>query len=154
VVDQNGVINAYAGAGGGFGGDGGPALQAGVNPSGMAFSSDGTLFFIDGNRVRKSRRRKSPSPDRAMSRSVAMAVRPPAQPETHRGRCRGATQASAGTNRVRRVSTDGIITTFTGNGAAAPSLMAPRPQTTIATANGLAVGSTLYIADAGHAFVA
>ena len=59
----------------------------------------------------------------------------------------------AGTNRVRRVGTDGIITTFTGNGAAAPFADGgPGPQTTIATANGLAVGpdQALYIADAGH----
>src|SRR5262249_50639806 len=59
----------------------------------------------------------------------------------------------AATNRVRRVGTNGIITTFAGNGAAAPFADGgPGPQTAIATANGLAAGpdQSLYVADAGH----
>jgi hypothetical protein len=129
VVDQNGVINAYAGAGGGFGGDGGPALQAGVNPSGMAFSSDGTLFFIDGNRVRKI------TPQGIISTVAGpgnVAFSGDGGPATSAGLDaprdvavgRDASIYIAGTNRVRRVGTDGIITTFTATVLPRPSRMA------------------------------
>ena len=59
----------------------------------------------------------------------------------------------AATNRVRRVGTNGIISTFAGNGAAAPFADGgPGPQTAIATANGLGTGpdQAIYVADAGH----
>lgn len=159
VVDQNGVINAYAGASVLFGGDGGPALQAGLaSPSGMAFSSDGTLFFVDNDRVRK-----------VTPQGIISTVAGPGNgafsgdggPATSAGLDaprdlavgRDASIYIAGTNRVRRVGTDGIIATFAGNGAAAPFLDGgPGPQSAIATANGLAVGpdQAIYVADAGH----
>jgi RHS repeat-associated protein len=159
VVDQNGVINAYAGASVNFGGDGGPALQAGLaSPSGMAFSSDGTLFFVDNDRVRK-----------VTPQGIISTVAGPGNgafsgdggPATSAGLeaprditvGRDGSFYIAATNRVRRVGSDGIITTFAGNGAAAPFADGgPGPQTTIATANGLAVGpdQAAYVADAGH----
>ena len=158
VVDQNGVINAYAGAGGGFSGDGGPALQAGVNPSGMAFSSDGTLYFVDNTRVRKVTPQGIISTVAGPGNGAfsgdggpALSAGLDAPRDVTVGR--DGSIYIAATNRVRRVGTNGIINTFAGNGAAAPFVDGgPGPQTAIATANGLATGpdQAIYIADAGH----
>ncbi len=56
-VDVNGVITTIAGTGiGGFSGDNGPATAANLNsPVGMAFDSQGDLYFaeFDNNRIRK-----------------------------------------------------------------------------------------------------
>ena len=142
VVDQNGVINAYAGAGGGFSGDGGPALQAGVNPSGMAFSSDGTLFFVDNTRVRKVTPQGIISTVAGPGNGAfsgdggpALSAGLDAPRDVTVGR--DGSIYIAATNRVRRVGTNGIINTFAGNGAAAPFVDGgPGPQTAIATANG------------------
>ena len=159
VVDQNGVINAYAGADALFGGDGGPALQAGLqSPSGMAFTTDGTLFFVDNDRIRK-----------VTPQGIITTVAGPGNGAFNGD---GGPALSAGldgprdltvgadgsiyiaaTNRVRRVGTDGVISTFAGNGAAAPFADGgPGPQSAIATANALATGpdGVIYVADAGH----
>jgi len=50
----NGTLTVFAGTGQhGFSGDGGPAIDAKLDgPGGMAFSPSGTLYFVDGNRVR------------------------------------------------------------------------------------------------------
>jgi len=50
----NGDLTVFAGTGQpGFSGDGGPAVDARLsNAGGMAMSSTGTLYFVDGNRVR------------------------------------------------------------------------------------------------------
>jgi len=158
VVDQNGVINAYAGAGGGFSGDGGPALQAGANPSGMAFSSDGTLFFVDNTRVRKVTPQGIISTVAGPGNGAFNGDGGPALSAGLDGPRdvtvgRDGSIYIAATNRVRRVGTNGIINTFAGNGAAAPFVDGgPGPQTAIATANGLATGpdQAIYVADAGH----
>ncbi len=159
VVDQNGVINAYAGADVLFGGDGGPALQAGLqSPSGMAFASDGSLYFIDNDRVRK-----------VTPQGIISTVAGPANgafngdggPATSAGLDgprdlalgRDGSIYIAATNRVRRVGTNGIINTFAGNGAAAPFLDGgPGPQSAFTTAAGIVAGpdQAIYVADAGH----
>ncbi len=161
VVDQNGVINAYAGSDALTGGDGGPALQAGLaSPSGMSFSSDGTLFFVDANSIRKVTPQgiistvAGPGPGNGSfsgDGGPALSAGLDAPRDVTVGR--DGSFYIAGTNRVRRVGTDGIINTFTGNGNAAPFADGgPGPQTAIATANGLAAGpdQAIYVADAGH----
>jgi sugar lactone lactonase YvrE len=54
-IDTNGVILTVAGGQYGFSGDGGPALQAGVEGSvfGLALLPNGDLIFSAGNRVRR-----------------------------------------------------------------------------------------------------
>jgi RHS repeat-associated protein len=161
VVDQNGVINAYAGSDALTGGDGGPALQAGLaSPSGMSFSSEGTLFFVDANSIRKVTPQgiistvAGPGPGNGSfsgDGGPALSAGLDAPRDVTVGR--DGSFYIAATNRVRRVGTDGIINTFTGNGAAAPFADGgPGPQTTIATANGVASGAdqAIYVADAGH----
>ena len=161
VVDQNGVINAYAGSDALFGGDGGPALQAGLaSPSGMAFASEGTLFFVDANQIRKVTPQgiistvAGPGPGNgSFSGDGGPALSAGLDAPRDVAVTRDGSIYIAATNRVRRVGTDGVISTFAGNGAAAPFVDGgPGPQTTIATANGLAAGADqgIYVADAGH----
>ena len=159
VVDQNGVINAYAGADALFGGDGGPALQAGLqSPNGMAFTADGTLFFVDNDRIRKVTPQGIISTVAGPGNGAFNGDGGPALSAGLDGP-RDVTVGADGsiyiaaTNRVRRVGTDGVISTFAGNGAAAPFADGgPGPQSAIATANALATGpdGTIYVADAGH----
>ena len=53
-VDSSGIIGLFAGAGAfGYSGDGGPATQAELSTVGdMTFAADGTLYFVDGCRIR------------------------------------------------------------------------------------------------------
>ena len=51
-VDRNGIITRVAGNGSrDYGGDGGPALQAGLYPSGIKAAADGSLFISDSSKV-------------------------------------------------------------------------------------------------------
>jgi sugar lactone lactonase YvrE len=55
-VTAGGIITTVAGTGtSGFSGDGGPATSAKINPQGVAVDADGNLFIADGNnnRIRK-----------------------------------------------------------------------------------------------------
>ncbi|MBK6980993.1 MAG: VCBS repeat-containing protein [Betaproteobacteria bacterium] len=74
-VDANGIVSTVAGNGSAtHGGDGGPAMQAGIAPIGLAFDAAGNLYIADTDN-----------------------------------------------HRIRRVGTNGIITTVAGNGVAASS---------------------------------
>jgi len=55
-IDKTGTIRTIAGTGSAqYGGDGGPATKAGINPIGVAIDSAGTIFLTEGfsERVRK-----------------------------------------------------------------------------------------------------
>src|SRR5205823_1843148 len=55
-VGADGIITTVAGNSSvSFSGDGGPATQAGLNPSGIAVASDGSLYIVDreNNRIRR-----------------------------------------------------------------------------------------------------
>jgi sugar lactone lactonase YvrE len=54
-IDKTGTIRTIAGTGAQYGGDGGPATKAGINPIGVAIDSAGTIFLTEGfsERVRK-----------------------------------------------------------------------------------------------------
>jgi uncharacterized protein (TIGR03437 family) len=55
VLRPNGTLEAFAGTGAkGFGGDGGPAKQALLDsPSGLAVTTNGTVYILDGRRIRR-----------------------------------------------------------------------------------------------------
>jgi RHS repeat-associated protein len=104
-VGTDGIITTVAGNGTyGYSGDGGPAIQAGLsNPFGVAVGQDGSIYIAD-----------------------------------------------TGNHRIRRVGTDGIITTVAGNGIQGYSGDGgPATQASLSNPNGVAVGQdgSIYIAD-------
>jgi len=131
-VSPAGIISTYAGTGvDGYSGDGGPALQAQIQLDGkMAIDAAGTLYFTDGvdNVVRRI------TPDGIISTYAGngqLAVAP------NSGNNGQATKAPLGlfagglavdsagnlyiaedfTDQIRKVSLNGIITTYAGSGA-------------------------------------
>jgi|CXWL01.1.fsa_nt_gi RHS repeat-associated protein len=107
-VGQDGIITTVAGNGTpGFSGDGGPALQASLNqPSGIAIAADGSLYFVDSSN-----------------------------------------------NRIRRVGSDGIISTVAGNGGVGFSGDGgPATQAWFYYPNDIAFGTdgSLYISDTSN----
>jgi RHS repeat-associated protein len=124
-IGPDGVITRFAGGGGGFCGDGGPATNACLSyPRGLAVGSDGSVYIADEN----NRRIRRVSPDGIITTVAG---------SNGGGTCTGdggqATQAKlaapkgvavapdgslyiADCDRVRRVGGDGIITTVAGGG--------------------------------------
>nr|WP_186289551.1 RHS repeat-associated core domain-containing protein [Methylomonas koyamae] len=130
-ISPDGVLSTVAGNGGsGFGGDGGPAFNAKLfSPDGLAFGPDGSLFVMDSgnNRVRKistdgiittaagnGNNRYSGDGGPAVNAGIrlggGLAVSPSGEVYI--------TEAGFGANtsRVRKVRTDGLISTFAGGG--------------------------------------
>ncbi len=133
-VDANGIITTYAGNGDhGYGGNGGPALNAALDyPGGLAFDAAGNFYISDhhNNQIRRV------SSNGSLITPYAGAGGPDAFGFAgDDGPARGATLdlpvglafdaagnlyiADQHNNRVRRVSPGGIITTFAGDGQAA-----------------------------------
>jgi uncharacterized protein (TIGR03437 family) len=128
-IDRNGIITTIAGTGNpGFGGDGGPAIQAQLyGPFGLDFDASGNLIFVDefNNRVRmispggtittlagdgQARFGGDNGPARQASFNQPTGLR------VYKG---GVYVADGGNNRIRRIDlATGIITTVAGNGAA------------------------------------
>jgi hypothetical protein len=124
-VGTNGIITVVAGTGtGGFSGDGGPATNAMLNyPQGLAVDAAGNLFIAESKRIRKvgtngiittvaGNGTYGFSGDGGQATNAALSTPP-----------RLAVDASGNlfladydNYRVRRVGTDGIITTVAGNG--------------------------------------
>jgi uncharacterized protein (TIGR03437 family) len=160
-VSTNGIITTVAGNGAaGFSGDGGPATGAGIYPAGVVVDGSGNLFIPDAvnNRVRK-----------VSTNGIVTTV-------AGNNGCCGfsgdggpATRASlvgpigvavdgegnlfiadSNNNRVRKVSTDGIIATVAGNGTSGFSGDGgPAINAQMAGSNGVAVDGegNLFIAD-------
>ncbi len=160
-VDTNGIISTFAGNGiGGFGGDGGPATQAQLLwPSGVAVDTLGNLYIADtyNNRIRK------------VDKNGTITTVAGNGDEDYGGDGGPAVQAAlqfpldvaidASGNlyiadyynyRIRKVDTNGIITTVAGNGEEGYSGDGgPATQAMLFEPQGVAVDASgnLYIAD-------
>ncbi|MBK8753245.1 MAG: hypothetical protein IPL99_17140 [Candidatus Competibacteraceae bacterium] len=123
-VGPDGIITTFAGNGrAGAGGDGGPATQASLGfPSGIAMAPDGSLLIADMGRIRRV------GPDGIITTIAGNGLPgfsgdggPATQAQLQRVRMAVAPDGSVliadfDNNRIRRVGSDGIITTFAGNG--------------------------------------
>ncbi len=166
-VGTDGNITTVAGTGiFGFSGDGGPATQAQFyNPKGVAIGSDGSIYISDSgnNRVR-----------RVGTDGIITTVAGTGIYGGFSGDGGPATQAKLlqpegvaigsdgiiyfvdgnGNNRVRRVGTDGIITTVAGTGifAGFSGDGGPATQAYLSGPRGVAIGSdgSIYIVDDGN----
>ena len=124
-VDTQGLITTIAGVGTlGYSGDGGPATMASISPDGLAVDSAGNIFICAGSRVRE------------ISGGIIPTIAGNGSSNVDSGDGGLATAASlgcygvavdgadnvfipeGGTNRVRRISSAGIITTVAGDGNA------------------------------------
>ena len=158
------VIASVAGKGVGFGGEGGPATEAQfTSPFGIAVASDGSYYIADGNNYRVRRVGPDgiiqtiagngvsgyggdggPATDAQFSVLSDIALGPD-----------GALYIADTLNqRIRRVSSDGIITTVAGGGQPADGLGdgGPATQARLGNTHGVRVGpdGSLYIADPGR----
>ncbi|MGE0101097.1 MAG: hypothetical protein AB7H86_00545 [Blastocatellales bacterium] len=124
-IDTNGIIRTIAGKGpGGFSGDGGPAIDAELSfPIGLAFDTTGNLFIADfsNNRIRKIALDGTIS---TIAGNGGSSVGGDGGPATDAGVLYPADMvfdaqgnmliAQLAISRIRRVGTDGIITTIAG----------------------------------------
>ncbi len=165
-VGPDGIITTVAGnPDTGSGGDGGPAVNAGLTfPSGIALGPDGSLYFADINNSRI--RRIDPigiittvagTGNPAFSGDGGPAVAANVSPVGVAFGSDGSLYiADAGTQRIRRVGSDGIITTVAGGGVQNADLSGgdggPAVGAYMQQPSGIALGpdGNLYIADIGH----
>jgi uncharacterized protein (TIGR03437 family) len=170
-VSADGVIITVAGTGQyGFSGDGGPATAAQLwNPTGVAVDASGNLFIADGynNRIRKVSTNgviatvagNGPS---AFSGDGGLATAASLFLQDTGNRAGGSVAvdsagnlfiADIGNNRIRKVTTTGVITTVAGNGTAnfsgdggpAVSASLSLPAAVVVDAS-----DNLFIADSGN----
>ena len=170
-VAKDGIIDTVAGNGTqGFGGDGGPAVEATLNGYFMrsiAVANDGNIFVLDYRRVRRI------GPDGIIATVIGSGLEPPSgdygEPGVDNGDGGAAAQAGislsassisvgpdgsifiADGDRIRRVGADGIIRTVAGRwGYVSPGTGdgGPAGDATL-RADSLAVGpdGTIYLAD-------
>ncbi len=129
-VTPAGIISTIAGNGkAGFSGDGGPAVNATLGESGgLAIDLTGNTYFteVTNQRVRKVNANGIISTVAGNGKTGFSGDGGPANNASLNRPGRVATDTKGniyisdqGNNRIRRVSPDGIITTFAGNGAAA-----------------------------------
>jgi trimeric autotransporter adhesin len=170
-VDTNGIITIVAGKGGWWSnlGDGGPATNAGLAlPTGVALDSSGDLFIADqaNNRVRE-----------VLTNGIIVTVAgttPYENPGSYSGDGGPATNATlnrptavaldnAGNlfiadylnSRVRKVDTNGIITTFAGGGTNVPIIGCAATNASLNYCSGVAADTSgnIFIADSGSNLV-
>jgi sugar lactone lactonase YvrE len=159
-LSPDGMVRTVAGIFGspGFSGDGGPATEAQLqNPTGIALDAEGNLFIADRNRVRK-----------VGADGVITTVAGNGE-DDYSGDGGPATQAAVsaigiavddagnifilGSNRVRKVSPEGMITTIAGIGTPGYSGDGgPAAEAQLWAARSLAVdqAGNIYIADIGN----
>jgi sugar lactone lactonase YvrE len=125
-VDISGIITTVAGKGTeGFGGDGGAALSAELYPWGVALDPSGNLYIADGGNYRVRKVSTSGTIATVAGRGTrGFSGDGGPAPSAELGFTGGVALDSAGNtyiadaenNRLRRVSTSGIISTVAGNG--------------------------------------
>ena len=163
-VAPDGIISTFAGRWNEFSGDGGPATEAGLDtPSGIAVDRSGNVFIADtgNNRIRRI------TPDgiiTTLSGGERQGLSGDGGPATEAALNgpEGVTVDAVGNvyiadkdnHRIRRVGTDGIITTFAGTGTKRGFSGDGGPATDahLASPAGVAMDAdgNLYIADAGN----
>jgi len=128
VVNSSGIISTYAGNGnGGYGGDGGPATNASIHqPFGLALDSAGNLYFADyaNNRIRCVYRNGTIATVAGNGKLGSSGDAGPATSAELNGPYDVAVDSSGdifiadyGNNKIREVTTNGIINTIAGTGA-------------------------------------
>jgi sugar lactone lactonase YvrE len=163
-VTPDGTITTVVGTGDvGSGGDGGPATEAELNhPTGLAVGSDGTVYIADtgNNRIRRvdtngiittvaGTGEEGQTGDAVPADTAALAL--PEGVAVHR--TGDLYIADTGNDRIRRVDTDGIITTVAGVGTpGAGGDDGPAIEASLNGPRGIALTSdgTLHIADTGN----
>jgi len=163
-VDTSGIITTIAGTGvPGFSGDGGPSVAAQLDsPHGIAVDPDGNIVFIDAQNQR-IRRIDAQGVITTIVGNGELGFSGDGGPATdarintpeqlwvdHKGNIY---VADTFNRRVRKIDTDGIITTVAGNGTHAFSGDGgPAASAGLAKISGVAVGpdGALYIADSAH----
>jgi uncharacterized protein (TIGR03437 family) len=166
-VSQDGTITTIAGTGEyGFSGDGGPAKQARLSgPFGLTLDGAGNLYFIDGSRIRRVSPDGSIQTVAGTDKSGFSGDGGPATSallgafSSCNTICGGLAADRSGNlfiadvdnNRVRKVSTEGIITTVAGNGTFGHSSNGGRATDAEIAPTGVAVDNSgnLFIADFG-----
>lgn len=162
-VDPNGTITTFAGTGvSGFSGDGGPASEARVVPSGLALAQDGSLYISESST--QGRRIRRVAPDGIITTFAGTGVRGfagdggPATQAMFDG-CGGLAVGPDGSlyvaeinRRVRRIAPDGIITTVAGGGSSSPGDGGLATRAFLSNPLDVAVSrdGSLYIADFGN----
>jgi len=157
-VSTNGIITTYAGTGqAGYTGDGGPATSANVVPGAIALDAAGNLYIVDGSNIRRVDVSGTITTIAGTSQAGFSGDGGPAV-NAQLNQPLGLTVDSAGNIfvadtsnfRIRKIDTNGIITTVVGNGI--PGAAGDGGQATsggLAGPAGVAVDSlgNLYIAD-------
>ncbi len=159
-VSPRGRITTFACTGRrGFSGDGGPATRARCRPSGVAVDGRGNVYITDPERVRKVSRDgrittiagtgvSGFSGDGGLATSARLSY-PTGVAVDGQG---NVYVADTNNNRVRRIATDGRITTFAGTGGPGPlGDGGPATAARLSAPFGVAVDAqgNVYIADSG-----
>jgi uncharacterized protein (TIGR03437 family) len=159
-----GIISTVVGTGqANSSGDGGPSLNAGIFlPLGIALDPSGALIIVEGNKIRKAVLGGNISTVANSSNAASFSGdNGPATAATLQAP-RGVTVGPDGViyvsdtsnGRVRRIGTDGVITTFAGGGTPAANfgdgLPANRAQLSAPSATALDALGNLFIADTGN----
>jgi hypothetical protein len=161
---SNNIIVTYAGNGqSGYSGDGGPSTAAKLDfPSGIVLDNAANIFFDDtvNHRVRKVNASQVITTVAGTGQSGFSGDGGPATAAKFNYPA-GVTItgggvlyiADSGNNRVRKVATNGVVTTVAGNGSAGyAGDGGPGPSAKLTTPTGLALDGSgnLYIADTGN----
>lgn len=157
-INTAGIISTYAGTGvSGFSGDGGPATSAKMKPNGLCMDTAGNMYFADryNYRIRKISASGIISTYAGLGSSGFAGDGGPASAARFSEPSSVCMDASGNlyiadfhNGRIRRVSIDGLITTFAGGGAS-PSDGVPATTESFTDTWGVAIDDSgnIYVPD-------